>query len=166
MRVRWSHLLAIVATVGCFRSEKEASPVDRAALQAGVDSAATRLLGALRSDNSDSLMALMAEDVVLMPPNEPVLKGKAAVRAWYDQFLTQLHTSSLTVSNREVLLGDGFATEVANYEWGLAPVAGGAPVLDSGGYMQVWRRDPKGQWLFSREIWNSSKPPATGSPGT
>jgi ketosteroid isomerase-like protein len=33
-------------------------------------------------------MALMADDVVLMPPNEAVLKGKAAVRAWYDRFLT------------------------------------------------------------------------------
>ncbi|MDP9224792.1 MAG: DUF4440 domain-containing protein [Actinomycetota bacterium] len=163
---RWSYLLAIVATVACFRSEREASPVDKASLQAGVDSAATRLLDALRSDNSDSLMALMADDVVLMPPNEPVLKGKAAVRAWYDQFLTQLHTSSLTVSNREVLLGDGFATEIANFEWGLTPVAGGPAMVDSGGYMQVWRRDPNGRWLFSREIWNSSKPLAPASPGT
>lgn len=109
---------------------------------------------------------LMVDDVVLMPPNEPVLKGKPAVRTWYDQFLTQLHTSSLTISNREVLLGDGFATEIANFEWGLTPVAGGPPVVDAGSYMQVWRRDPNGRWLFGREIWNSSKPLAAASPGT
>ena len=65
----------------------------------------------------------MAEDVVLMPPHEPILKGKAAVRTWDDQFLTQLRTSSLTIADREVLTGgewatDGrwlFAREIARY---------------------------------------------------
>ena len=50
-------------------------------------------------------MALMAEDVVIIPPNEAVLRGKAAVHAWYEQFLTQMRTSSLTITNREVFIG-------------------------------------------------------------
>jgi hypothetical protein len=68
-------LLALLAAVAC-SGTRGAQRSDRASLQAGVDSAANRLLSALRTNGSDSLMALMADDVVLVPPNEAVLKGK------------------------------------------------------------------------------------------
>jgi ketosteroid isomerase-like protein len=110
-------------------------------------------------------MALMADDVVLMPPNEPVLRGKTAVRAWYDQLLTQLRTSSLTITDREVLIGGEWATELAAFEWTLVPVAGGPAVIDRGSYVQVWHREPDGRWLFSRELWNSTAPPVAPSMG-
>jgi ketosteroid isomerase-like protein len=154
--------LAVLVAVAC-SGIPAPEQVDHTALRAGVDSAASRLLGALRTNSSDSLMALMAEDVVLMPPNEPVLKGRAAVRAWYDQLLTQLRTSDLTIIDREVLLGGEWATEVATFEWTLVPVAGGPATLDRGSYVQVWHREPDGRWLFAREIWNSTTPPATAS---
>ena len=128
------------------------------AVRAAIDSAADRLLAALRADAADSLLALMADDVIIMPPNEPVLRGKAAVRSWYEQFLTQMRTSSLTVTNREVLLGEDWATEVAGFEWKLMPVAGGPSIIDRGSYIQVWHRELDGRWLFSREVWNSNTP--------
>ena len=149
---------AIVFALGCSRSPGPVT-VDRAALQAGVDSAADRLLAALRTNNPDSLLALLADDVVLMPPNEAVLQGKAAVRTWYEGFLALMRTTSLTIGDREVLLGGEWATEIARFEWVLTPVAGGLPVTDRGSYMQVWRRGEDGKWLFSRELWNSGPPP-------
>jgi ketosteroid isomerase-like protein len=103
------------------------------------------------------LMALMAGDVVIMPPNEAVLRGKAAVHAWYEQLLTQMRTSSLTITNREVFIGGDWATEVAAFKWALVPVAGGPPVIDRGSYVQVWHREPGGRWRFSREVWNTPR---------
>jgi len=100
----------------------------------------------------------MADDAVIMPPNEPALKGKAAIRAWYEQFVAQMHTSSLNITDREVLIGGDYATEIAAFEWALLPVAGGSPGIDRGSYIQVWRRQPDGRWLFSREVWNSTTP--------
>ena len=152
--------LVVAAALACSKPEASSSTPDISALQTGVDSAANRLLTALRTNNSDSLMALMADDVILMPPGESVLKGKAAVKSWYDGFLTQLRTSALTASDRELVIGDDEATEIAGFEWKLNPVAGGQQVVDRGSYMQVWKRAPDGRWLFSREIWNSSAPPA------
>ena len=154
-------LLTVLAALGCSGQTPDPEPLSPAALRAGVDSAANRLVRALRANSSDSLMALMADDVVLMPPNEPVLKGKGAVRAWYDQFLTQLRTSGLTITNREVLMGGEWATELAAFQWTLAPVAGGPAVIDRGNYVQVWHHEPDGRWLFARELWNSSTPPVT-----
>lgn len=156
--------LTVLAAVAC-SGTPGAETLDRATLQAGVDSAANRLLSALRTNASDSLMVLMADDVVLMPPNEPVLKGKAAVRAWYDQFLAQLRTSNLTITDREVLIGGEWATELAAFEWTLGPVAGGPAVTERGSYVQVWHREPDGRWLFARELWNSTTPPVTASKG-
>jgi len=155
---RSAYLIAAVTAIACGSQTSDPRRPQHATLQAGVDSAANRLLEALRGDATDSLLALMADDVVIMPPNEPVLRGKAAVRAWYQQFVSQMHTSSLSVTDREVLIGGDYATEVAAFEWTLVPVGGGPPVIDRGSYLQVWRRQPDGRWLFSREVWNSTIP--------
>ena len=152
-------LIVVAAAIACCAPGSEKSSTPPAVPQAGVDSAADRLLAALRTDATDSLLALMSDDVIIMPPNEPVLKGKAAVRTWYEQFVQQMHTSSLTITDREVLIGGDFATEVAGFEWTLTPVAGGPPIVDRGSYMQVWHRQPDGRWVFSREVWNSTAPP-------
>ena len=157
-------LLGILTTVAC-NGGRRAATTDTTERRAGIDSAADRLLTALRANDADSFMVLLTDDVVLMPPNEPRLKGKAAVRAWYDQFLTQLHTSHLTITDREVLIGGEWATELASFEWVLAPVGGGAAVTDRGSYVQVWHHEPDGRWLFAREIWNSTTQPASASTG-
>ena len=159
---RSAYLLTVLAAGACAGAPAPKS-VNDTALRAGIDSASNRLLAALRTNASDSLLVLMAEDVVLMPPHEPVLKGKAAVRTWYDQFLTQLRTSSLTIVDREVLIGGEWATEIATFEWGLVPVGGGSAVIDRGSYVQVWHHEPDGRWLFAREIWNSTTVPVTAS---
>ena len=129
---------------------------DETALRAGVDDASDRLMTALRTNASDALLALMTDDVVMMPPNEPILRGKGAVRAWYDGFVSQLRTTSLTLADREVFIGGEWAAEVASFEWTLVPVAGGEEIVDRGSYIQLWRREADGRWLFSREVWNSA----------
>jgi ketosteroid isomerase-like protein len=150
-------VIAAVAIV-CSPQKSEQANTTAPDVRPAVDSAANRLLAALRTDSPDSLLALLADDVIIMPPNEPVLKGKAAVRTWYEAFVKQMHTSSLTITDRELLIGGDYATEVAGFEWTLVPAAGGAPIVDRGSYMQVWHRQPDGHWLFSREVWNSSVP--------
>ena len=161
-RVASSTVMIIsAAAIACSGPEPGQGTTQHDGLQAGVDSAATRLLAALRTDSPDSLMALMADNVIIMPPGEPVLKGKAAVRTWYEQFVKQMRTSSLNVTDRELLIGGDYATEVAGFEWTLMPVAGGQQIVDRGSYIQVWHRQPDGRWEFTREVWNSTAPPAT-----
>lgn len=161
---RAAYLLGTLVAMACSGSGS-AEMADTTGVRAGVDSAADRLLRALRANDADSFVVLLTEDVVLMPPNEPILKGKAAVRAWYDRLLTQLRTSRLTITDREVLVGGEWATELATFEWVLAPVGGGSAVTDRGSYVQVWHHEPDGRWLFAREIWNSTTRPVSASTG-
>jgi ketosteroid isomerase-like protein len=158
-RLRFAFPVIIALTAGCTSADsvKTANSSDVAA-RASVDSVSGRLFAALRSDNADSLMALTADDIAIMPPNEAVLRGKPAVRAWYDAFVKQMHTSSLTTSNREVFVSQDYATEIAQFEWTLKSVEGGPAVVDRGSYMQVWHRQADGKWMFFREVWNSMAP--------
>jgi uncharacterized protein (TIGR02246 family) len=139
---------------------RSSSPVeaDAPATRAAVEAATAAFHQALRTNDAETFMSYVAEDVVLMPPGEAAVRGKDGVRAWYSSFLQQYRTSSLTLADREVFVGDGWAVEIGTFEWGLTPAAGGSPVIDRGNYMQVWKSLPDGQWRFEREVWNSSLP--------
>ena len=126
--------------------------------RAEVEATTEKFHQALRTNDPDRLFSFVADDVVMMPPGENVIRGKAAMREWYAAFLSQFRTSSLVLGDREVFVGTGWAVEVGSYEWGLEPAAGGEPAVDRGHYMQVWRRQPGGHWQFAREIWNSAAP--------
>jgi ketosteroid isomerase-like protein len=41
---------------------------------------------AINTNNLDSLLAMLTEDVVYLAPHEPVLVGKAAVRPWAEAY--------------------------------------------------------------------------------
>jgi ketosteroid isomerase-like protein len=134
----------------------EGDATGRGALEA----ASEALDRALGTDDVEALFALVADDVVLMPPGEAPVRGKAAMREWYLGLLSQYRTESLILTDREVSVAAGLAVVAGTHEWRLQAAAGGDPVVDHGKYMQVWKQQPDGRWLFAREIWNSSVPPS------
>ena len=141
---RTAFLVTMTAlAIACSPRTPDQEASGTSASTAAVDSASNRLLSALRSDSRDSLLALMTEDVVLMPPNEPVLRGKAAVSEWYGKFVGMMRTTGLTVTNREVFIGGDYASEIATFEWGLVSREGGPAITDRGSYIQVWQRQPR-----------------------
>ena len=153
-------LVALCTACGGPGSQRPADHVgaDAMARQA-VEAASAALDQALRTNDAEALFTHVADDVVLMPPGEAPVRGSAAMRGWYARFLSQFRTSSLTLTDREVFVGEGWAVVKGSYEWGLKATAGGDPLIDRGSYVQIWTRQPNGGWLFSREIWNSSVPP-------
>jgi ketosteroid isomerase-like protein len=152
--------LCLAAGAGCAGPRPSFGAEDAPAKRrAAFEAATTAFHQALRTNDAETLFAYVADDVRLMPPGEAGVRGKSAMRDWYAGFLAQYRTSSLTLSDREVFVGDGWAVELGAYEWGLAPAGGGESVLDRGNYMQVWQAQSDGEWRFAREIWNSSAPP-------
>jgi ketosteroid isomerase-like protein len=115
---------------------------------------------ALRTNDVAALFVHVQDDVVMIPPGEPVVRGERAMREWYAGFLSVYHTSSLTLTDKEVFVSDDWAVEIGAYEWGLTPASGGDAVVDVGHYMQLWKPDADGRWKFAREIWNSASPSA------
>lgn len=159
-RYRVVLVLAVLALGGCGGATPAsvAEPVvvsDKAVVEA----ATAAFHQALRTNDLETFMSYVAEDVFFMPPGEPAMRGRDAVRKWMTDFLAQYRTSSLTLADREVMAGSGWAVELGTFEWALQPAAGGSVVTDRGNYMQVWKQQPDKTWRFSREVYNSSVPP-------
>src|SRR3954465_11915747 len=152
----------IAASLPLRAADEEKQPAGRlkakstgmGSLRADFEKATAAFDQALKTNDSEGLFVYVAEDVVMMPPNEAPIRGKPAMQAWYRTFLSAFRTTTLILTDREVTVSDSWATELGQYEWGLQPTAGGDPVVDKGNYMQIWKRGLDGSWRFFREIWN------------
>ena len=101
--------------------------------------------------------AVYLDDAVLNPPNEPAVKGRAAIRVWAAQFppMTDFKVSLVKVDGR-----DDLAYVLGTYTMTIAPLGAPGPVKDSGKYVEVRRRQPDGRWLIAVDIFNSDLPAA------
>ncbi len=114
---------------------------------------------ALYSGDLDILMALWSEDGVVMPPNEPSVTGKEAIRSWtqnlFNQFVVQL-----TITSEQVEVFGDWAFVRTTYTTALTPKAGGEVVEESGKNIWIWKREADGSWKLAHNIWNLDNQPA------
>ena len=99
-----------------------------------------------------TVAALYVEDAVLNPPNHPPVKGRTAIRAWWEKFPppTALNASYVKVEGR-----DDLAYVLATYTMTIVPPGAPGPVNDSGKFVEIRRRQPDGRWLIEVDIFNS-----------
>lgn len=109
---------------------------------------------AINSNNLDSLLAMLTEDVVYLPPHEPVLVGKPAVRPWAEAYLNAFTIRWDKASSEFVVAGE-WAFEVYSYRATDTPKGGGAAFQDSGKGLVIYHHDPDGKWRVARDAWNS-----------
>ncbi len=116
-----------------------------------------RATSALSAGDLDSMMAVYADDVVMLPPNEPAREGTAAIRSMWEGLLSAFGVE-VAVSVEEVNVVGEWAFERGTFEMKLTPRSGEAPVEDSGKYLDVLRRNADGDWKYWRLCFNSSQP--------
>lgn len=110
-------------------------------------------------NSGDTTLAYMADDVVIMPPNGPMIRGIADVRAWFKESLRQFRFSVAYTDTTVVFFGDWAIGRTAG-TLTLTPVAGGPPIADVFKGMHVYRRDASGGWKLVQDVWNSDLPVA------
>lgn len=115
---------------------------------------------AINSNNLDSLLSMLTDDVVYLSPHEPAVVGKAAVRSWGEAYLGayRIHWDKTTVEFR--LAGD-WAIERYAYKESDQPKAGGPLLTDTGKGLNIYHHDADGKWRVARDAWNSDLPAAT-----
>ncbi len=99
--------------------------------------------------------ALFLDDAVVNPPNEPAVKGRAAIRAWLEKFppITEFKLSNEKVEGREDL-----AYVLGTYIMTITPPGAPGPVKDSGKFVTVVCRQPDGRWLCAVDMFSSDLP--------
>ena len=114
-------------------------------------------IATLISGDVEKHLALVTDDVVLMPPNAPAVVGKEAVRAHVQKMCEQFKFEGTTTSGSDLrVLGD-WAFERLSGKLKLTPVGGGPVIQDVLKGLHVYRRQGGG-WKIAYDVWNSDMP--------
>ena len=106
--------------------------------------------------DTSSLASLYAEGAVSMPYNAPTVRGRKAIQAELDKFLSE-NTGRHETSVEEVLIGDGWAIERARYTMTYTPKGAGTQIIETGRHVMC-RKKVDGRWEIAWEIWNTDQP--------
>jgi len=135
--------LALTAAA-CASNTAELSDKDRSAIRA----ASQQYVEADDKRDLDGVMQHIAEGAVYMPANGPIIAGREAIRSF-----VKPHPWEKVVQN---------IAEIEGRE-GLAFVRGSDTVFIqgmtiTGNYVELWQKQPDGEWRITRKIWNTDKP--------
>lgn len=140
--------------VAACRPAPAVSPGLSAADSAALRELAERDAAWVRAGAWDTLVALYEENAVRLPPNGPALRGRAANRAWLEQF------PPVTAFGFRLVDFDGQGgLAYMHAAWTVTVAPPGAPTLtDSGKILIVFRKQADGRWLRVADAWNSDLP--------
>lgn len=131
---------------------------DSAARDSAAHQAHTNYVNAINSNKIDTFAAMVTDDVVFLAAGEKPLVGKAAVRTWVDGYYKAFRTSWDKPVEELIVTGD-YAYE--RYRWTSTdtPIAGGAPIVDTGWGLLVYRREADGVWRVARDAFGPDHAP-------
>ena len=112
---------------------------------------------ALYAGDLSRLSSLWTDDVVAMPPNEPVVAGKEAVRAWHQNLFDQ-YLLKQPMSPDEVEISGDWALVRISASRTITPKAGGESTEDTLKAFSIFKRATDGTWKLHRCMWNSPLP--------
>ncbi len=141
---------AIFAFAGCAQQEPpDTSEADAADLRTGVSD----FVAAWNTADNASLATMIAEDIVLMQPDGPLLEGRDVIlETMASQYDVGMMQQSATI-DEVIALGDH---AYARGTWRLDPTR--AEAADAGALNGKWsalyERQPTGAWQISRWMWN------------
>jgi ketosteroid isomerase-like protein len=135
------------------------SNADSASRDSAAHKAHENYVRVINSNNLDSLMSMMTDDVIFLAANAKPVVGKAAVRAWAADYEKAFHTHWDKPVQEFTVSGDN-AVERYNYTSTDTPVGGGKDVVDTGWGLVIYHRDADGVWRVSRDAFGPDHPPA------
>jgi uncharacterized protein (TIGR02246 family) len=105
-----------------------------------------------------------ADDGVIIPPGQPLIEGKQAIRAFVAE---AFHTPGFHIrwkSENPSFSPDGKFAYMRGTNSITVAGGNGVPVRTSARALTVWRREADGQWRCVVDMWNEA-PAAAATPG-
>lgn len=108
----------------------------------------------------EKVVSYWSEDAVLILPGQPVLEGKAAIRAYVTASFNAPGFKIHWVSQKPVFAPDGKFAYMRGTDELTIPGPSGSPITLHLRGISVWRFEPDGEWRCVIDISNE-QPPAT-----
>lgn len=114
-------------------------------------------VAAINSNDVDTLLADLTDDIVYQSPGEPELVGRAAVRTWLAEYFgaTRAHLEKTSIGC--VVNGD-WAFERYTYKSTDTDKKTGAVTTETGKGIIIFRRDVDARWRVAIDGWSSDRP--------
>ena len=153
----WVAALLIGASVGAAGCQAQADPTlgtaDATALRAALEA----YVDAANAGDAARWASLYTEDAMMMPPNSPVVEGRAAIESWLAMLPVKITDAKGTALEVE---GSGNVAYVrGTYSMNLQVPGLPESVPQQGKMLQIYARQPAGSWLLARDIWNVDAAP-------
>jgi uncharacterized protein (TIGR02246 family) len=137
--------LAVVAfTLSACQPATDRIEADVAAIQA-----LTEAWGAaVEAGDVAALVALRTDDIVQMPPDAPITRGKQALEDFYRGLYEQFSVEGTwpVAGTEEIVVADGWAYHLSEYILRISPKAGGQAIEERGKIVVICEQQPDGSW--------------------
>jgi ketosteroid isomerase-like protein len=109
----------------------------------------------------DGTVAYYSDDAVLLPPNEPIVSGKQAIRVSWVSLLSPNNALGWQANKVDVARSGDLAYVVGSYTLTTRD-AQGKPAVDRGKTIEVFKKEADGTWKVVADMYNSdlAAPPA------
>jgi ketosteroid isomerase-like protein len=147
----FTFVVAAFTFVGCAQQSRTG---DDPAASAAVTAAGQHELAVFTNGNADSVVHVFTPDVIVMPPNEPAVRGIDSLRVWAQRMNQQFTISGRYPSSDVVAMGD-WAVQRHTYDLSMLPKTGGPALAERGKGIHVYHKQTDGRWLVAQDIWNA-----------
>ena len=153
-------VLVVAAQVGCAQptalepGSEDPSKADKEAIRAlpGAE------FEAVEKGDIEAHLAVLADDVVTMPPNEAAIYGKPAFGSWSERFYSQFTIERFDHSQEQIVVAGDWAFEDWTVSMTVAPKGDGDAVSEEVKGIHIYHKQSDGSWRIVRDIWNSDNP--------
>ncbi len=109
---------------------------------------------AIDAGNLEAIAALLAPDVMALPPDGPLAIGKEAVRQLWASAMRDHGLTGCRITTDHLDFAGDVASEVGHATLTMA-APNGTSQSSSVKFVVVWKR-LDGKWLLHRDIWNAN----------
>jgi len=150
-----SYLLIMVLLIGSYSCNKSDLSISKEEMKRVVESRNEQLGECFKSGDAERLSLMYSDSAKLSPNGYSFIFGRDSIKSfWAEDFKTskviEMNTKVLTIDgNLEVIYETGLTTSKIMYNDSLY-----SPTVK---YINVWRRQPNGEYLLDVDFWNKSK---------
>ena len=115
------------------------------------------MVACVNNQDIEKLLEMHTDDVILMEPNMPLVRGKKKVREMFANFVRNQMSLELSIDIRELEIENTLAYvrgSLKKRSW----LPGEDPVYENGKFISLFRKQPNGQWLRTHVIVNVDTP--------
>jgi len=99
------------------------------------------------------------DDALLIPPHEPIVRGKKAIAEWYEnEFKKAPPIENPTVNLEDIEVFGNLAFIRGNFILKFKGETADNPFIQNLRFISIWRKQTDGNWKFYCDIWNTNTP--------